>query len=250
VEAGLRSSNLESPWPEELNRNLIDRFADFLFAPTLQAVDQLKLEDAPGEIVLTGNTGIDAVLQIAKTVDYIKPLNRIRSSSLPPQILVTQHRRENIGNSLSQIIVGINKLAEHGFEIYFPTHANPQVKAAVEQELISAPNVHLIPALDYTEMLKLMAKIDLIITDSGGLQEEGPALGIPVLVTRESTERPEGISSGSNVLVGVDSVTIETTAKNLLTFSSEYTRMASAHCPYGDGNASKIISDFLYNHYH
>ena len=247
VEAGLRSSNLESPWPEELNRILIDRFANYLFTPTLQATDQLAIENPPGAVVFTGNTGIDAVLQIANSIGFIKPRNRIRSTSTPPRILVTQHRRENIGKSLSQIIVGINKLAEQGFEIFFPMHANPEVKSAIQRELLARKNVHLIPALEYTEMIRLLAKIDLIISDSGGLQEEGPALGIPVLVTRESTERPEGILSGSSLLVGVDSWTIESTARELLSFSSKYNQMASATCPYGDGNASRIISDFLKN---
>ncbi len=245
VEAGLRSSSLESPWPEELNRVLLDIFANYLFTPTLQSTEQLLSKNPPGTVVYTGNTGIDAVLQIAENVGFIKPRNRTRSSTNPPVILVTQHRRENIGKPLSQVIAAINRLAERGYEIYFPIHANPAVKKAVERDLISRENVHLIPALGYTEMVRLLAKVDLIISDSGGLQEEGPALGIPVLVTRESTERPEGIISGSSILVGVDSNNIEDIAVELLSFSEKYDLMASAFCPYGNGSAAKIIADFL-----
>ncbi len=244
VEAGLRTGDRWQPFPEEMNRVLTTRIAAMHFAPTGAARDALLGEGVPAaDVYLTGNTVIDALLQTVRA-EY-----RFRTAALaaldPDRrlVLVTTHRRESFGGPLRSICAAIRELAVRFPELQFvlPVHPNPEVKLTVETLLCDLPGMHLIPPVDYLEFVHLLARADLVLTDSGGLQEEAPSLGKPVLVLREVTERPEGVAAGTARVVGTDRERIVAAASELLTSSEAYARMANAVNPYGDGRASERI---------
>jgi UDP-N-acetylglucosamine 2-epimerase (non-hydrolysing) len=244
VEAGLRTGDRWQPFPEEMNRILTTRIAALHFAPTPAARDALLTEGVPaGDIYLTGNTVIDALLQT------VRPDYRFRTPALAALdpgrrlVLVTTHRRESFGPPLRSICAAIRELAGRFPELEWvlPVHPNPEVKATVEELLCDLPGMHLIPPVDYLEFVHLMSRADLVLTDSGGVQEEAPSLGKPVLVLREVTERPEGVLAGTALVVGTDRARIVAAASELLTSPEAYARMANAVNPYGDGRASERI---------
>ncbi|HHY41440.1 MAG TPA: UDP-N-acetylglucosamine 2-epimerase (non-hydrolyzing) [Thermoanaerobacterales bacterium] len=249
VEAGLRTHNKWLPFPEEMNRKLTGALADVHFAPTQQAKENLLQEGVePKNIFITGNTVIDALKTTVKE-DYVfstEILNKIDFKS-QKVVLVTAHRRENLGKPLENICHAIRRLADSFSDILlvYPVHLNPAVRDTVFDILSHHERIMLLEPLDTDEMHNLMAKSFLILTDSGGLQEEAPSLGKPVLVLRNETERPEAVKAGTVKLVGTDSDTIFKEAAKLLVDKDEYDRMANAVNPYGDGNASIRIADFL-----
>jgi UDP-N-acetylglucosamine 2-epimerase (non-hydrolysing) len=244
VEAGLRTGDRYSPFPEEMNRVMTSRLASIHFAPTPQAQATLLSEGVPaGDVHLTGNTVIDALLQTVRE-DYTFQLPQL--ASLDPRrrvVLVTTHRRESFGAPLRSTCAAIRELAGRFPELQFvlPVHPNPEVKATVERLLCDLPGMFLVPPVDYLEFVHLMNRAYLILTDSGGVQEEAPSLGKPVLVLREVTERPEGVAAGTAVVVGTDRDRIVSVASELLTSRDAYERMANAVNPYGDGKASGRI---------
>ncbi len=254
VEAGLRTGNLYSPWPEEMNRQVTDTISTWYFAPTEESQRNLLNEGISQEkIILTGNTVIDALLQVAeKQKTNVELHNRI-ASQFPfldinkRLILVTGHRRENFGEKFISVCKALRDIAEQysDIQLVYPVHLNPQVQKPVHDVLSGLDNVHLIPPQEYLPFVFLMTRAYLIITDSGGIQEEAPALGKPVLVTRDTTERPEAIAAGTAKLVGTDRTTITTAVKNLLDNPAEYTKMSHAHNPYGDGKSSTRIIETL-----
>jgi UDP-N-acetylglucosamine 2-epimerase (non-hydrolysing) len=248
VEAGLRTGNKYHPFPEEMNRVLTTRLAELHFAPTARAAETLLHEGIPQEdVVLTGNTVIDALLAT------VRPAYRFTTpalSSLDPDrrvVLVTTHRRESFGGPLESTCAAIRTIVERfeDIEVVIPVHPNPQVKPVIVRKLCDLPRVHLIEPVDYVEFVNLMARAHLILTDSGGVQEEAPSLGKPVLVLREVTERPEGVEAGTAAVVGTDRERIVATASELLTSREAYARMANAVSPYGDGHASERIAAAL-----
>jgi UDP-N-acetylglucosamine 2-epimerase (non-hydrolysing) len=245
VEAGLRSHDLARPFPEELNRVAIDAVADLLFAPTEGAADNLRRESPRARLIeVTGNTGIDALLQVAARLEG----NELDKLDLPiegsrPLILVTGHRRESFGAQFENICEGIARVAALGdVEIVYPVHLNPQVQDCVRARLAGLANVHLIEPVDYITMVALMKRSQLILTDSGGIQEEAPALGKPVLVMREVTERPEAIATGVASLVGTDPDRIASEARRLIEDETYYRERARPVFPYGDGHAAERIA--------
>ncbi len=247
LEAGLRSGNKNSPFPEELNRILASQIATYHLAPTQLAVDNLKKENINKNIYLVGNTVIDALLlglEIIKQKgessyqDFFKFINFSKKI-----ILVTGHRRESFGQPFENFCSSLAKLAQReDLEIVYPVHLNPNVQRPVKQILQNFKNIHLIEPLDYPYLIWLMAKSYLVITDSGGIQEEAPTLGKPVLVTREITERTEGVLAGTARLVGTNKETILAEASLLLDDKLAYQKMAQVANPYGDGKASKRIA--------
>lgn len=253
VEAGLRTGNIWSPFPEEMNRLMVSRLAELHFAPTEKSQQALLDEKTPCEKVLvTGNTVVDALLMeierqrqpnIQSQIDA--QLQEILGGSVPKDslILVTGHRRENFGGGFEQICSAIEQLAVNFPEmtIVYPVHLNPNVQEIVHARLGELENVRLIAPQPYSEFVALAASSRLILTDSGGVQEEAPSLGKPVLVMRDTTERPEGVSAGTVKIVGADADRIVTEATKLLTDQSAYDAMANVSNPYGDGNASKRI---------
>ena len=251
VEAGLRTGNKFSPYPEEMNRKLTGAIADIHFAPTSTSKNNLLKENIdPAAIVVTGNTVIDA-LQTTVKADY-----RFTDSGLQKAlaggkrlILVTTHRRENLGEPMRHVYQALRKVLENhpDVEAIFPVHKNPKVREIVDEELGKLAQVHLIEPLDYEPFANLMAKVDIVLTDSGGIQDEAPALGKPVLVLRDTTERPEAVDAGTVKLVGTayDDVLRETSL--LLDDSKYYQSMAEAANPYGDGRAcERIIRKILH----
>jgi UDP-N-acetylglucosamine 2-epimerase len=252
VEAGLRSHDLDRPFPEEFNRISIDAVADLLFAPTEGAAQNLRRESLRSRpVFVTGNTGIDALLHVAErlTGDELLPLGLPLNGS-KALVLVTGHRRESFGDGFSRMCDGLARIAERGdVEIVYPVHLNPQVQQPVRQRLGSLGNVHLIEPVDYVTMVALMRKARFILTDSGGIQEEAPALGRPVLVMRDVTERPEAIATGVASLVGTDPERIAGEAARLLDDQSYYASRARAVFPFGDGTAAQrigqAVADFL-----
>ena len=207
VEAGLRSGDIWAPWPEESNRIIIDTLATLHFAPTSDAFLNLVNEGHSNSTFVTGNTVVDAIQITAKRIAEgslsVSPwVREIVETSSEPIILATQHRRENFGEPLENVLRALNHLANEGARVLLPVHPNPNVKSLVEAILVNNEKVHLLPPLTYCDLVYLLSKSRLVITDSGGLQEEGPTLGIPVIVTRDKTERPEGVTSGAVVLVG------------------------------------------------
>nr|WP_330049912.1 UDP-N-acetylglucosamine 2-epimerase (non-hydrolyzing) [Phascolarctobacterium faecium] len=251
VEAGLRTGNKFSPYPEEMNRKLTGAIADIHFAPTSTSKNNLLKENIdPAAIVVTGNTVIDA-LQTTVKADY-----RFTDSGLQKAlaggkrlILVTTHRRENLGEPMRHVYQALRKVLENhpDVEAIFPVHKNPKVREIVDEELGKLAQVHLIEPLDYEPFANLMAKVDIVLTDSGGIQEEAPALGKPVLVLRDTTERPEAVDAGTVKLVGTayDDVLRETSL--LLDDGKYYQSMAEAANPYGDGRAcERIIRKILH----
>ncbi|HET7424373.1 MAG TPA: UDP-N-acetylglucosamine 2-epimerase (non-hydrolyzing) [Gemmatimonadales bacterium] len=248
VEAGLRTGNKYHPFPEEMNRVLTTRLAELHFAPTARARDTLLREGIPQQdVLLTGNTVIDALLATVRSnYQFATPA----LSALDPahrMVLVTTHRRESFGGPLESTCAAIRTLVERfeDLDVVLPVHPNPQVKQVVVRKLCDLQRVHLIEPVDYVEFVNLMARAHLILTDSGGVQEEAPSLGKPVLVLREVTERPEGVEAGTAVIVGTDREKIVRTASELLTSPEAYARMANAVSPYGDGHASERIADAL-----
>ena len=240
VEAGLRSGDLRQPFPEEANRRLIDVVAEAFFAPTALARDALLREGAPPQRVhLTGNTVVDALRAVAATL----PPPRDEGAS----VLVTVHRRESFGAPLAEVFAALRDLASRFPEVrwVFPVHPNPQVRTAAEQRLAGLPNLELHPPFDYRELLCRLRDCRFVLTDSGGLQEEAPAFGKPVLVLRETTERPEGVLAGVARLVGTDRARIVEEAARLLGDPAALRAMTASDNPYGDGRAGERIAAIL-----
>jgi UDP-N-acetylglucosamine 2-epimerase (non-hydrolysing) len=253
VEAGLRTFDKYSPYPEEMNRRLTGALSDLHFAPTIKNKSNLLNEGINEKIIfITGNTAIDALkTTVVENYNFNNNLlNNINFSS-KKIILVTSHRRENLGNSLENICFALKKLVDNNqnVEIIWPVHLNPAVRDTVFSILSNNKNIHLIEPLDVQEMHNLMAKSYLVLTDSGGLQEEAPSLAKPVLVMRKETERPEAIKAGTVKLVGLSLENIYNEANILLNDDNEYSKMAKSANPYGDGFASKRITDFLQYNY-
>ena len=253
VEAGLRSGDLGHPWPEEFNRVTIDSIADLLFAPTESAkINLCKEYNRTGDIYVTGNTGIDSLFlarEIVKQDAQCKGNFDSRYEFLDRNkrlILVTGHRRENIGLGLENICDALLRItARDDVQILYPVHLNPNVRNTVMVKLRSRPNIHLIDPVDFLDMVYLMGRAYLIITDSGGIQEEGPSLGKPVLVTRNTTERPEAVLTGNVRVVGIDANVIYQEAVALLDDACLYSERAHPVFPYGDGKASGRIIRIL-----
>jgi UDP-N-acetylglucosamine 2-epimerase len=253
VEAGLRSGNIFSPWPEEMNRKLTSTIADLHFAPTEQSKQNLLREGVDsGRIFVTGNTVIDALLYAVAILEADPVRAAALNERLPPLdpeqrlVLVTGHRRENFDGGLERVATALLRLAARGdVEIVYPVHLNPTVQHVARKVLNGHPAIHLIAPLDYLPFVNLMRRAYLIITDSGGVQEEAPSLGKPVLVTRDTTERPEAVAAGTVELVGTDPEYLVARANRLLDDSSAYAAMSFAHNPYGDGRAAARIVEVL-----
>ena len=247
VEAGLRTRNKFSPFPEEMNRRLTGSLADLNFAPTATAKENLLRENVDAEkIFVTGNTVIDALYKTVRA-DFKFAGNLERVDFGKRIILVTTHRRENLGEPLRQVYKALKSLVEEfpDVEIIFPVHKNPKVREVVDEELGDLERVRLIDPLDYEPFANLMSRATLILTDSGGVQEEAPALGKPVLVLRDTTERPEAVHAGTVKLIGTNQAKVYSAAKILLTDATQYRKMAEAQSPYGDGRAAQRIVDAL-----
>ncbi|MCZ4345606.1 UDP-N-acetylglucosamine 2-epimerase (non-hydrolyzing) [Devosia neptuniae] len=254
VEAGLRSHNIDSPFPEELNRRIAGDIATWHFAPTTEARANLLAEgkDA-GRIFVTGNTVIDTLLHFSDQVDTDKSMNAGLAAGFPflevgkKLILVTGHRRENHEGGIERICTALKVLATRGdVQIVYPVHPNPNVRRVVEAQLGGVPNVFLIEPQDYLPFLYLQKQSYLVLTDSGGVQEEAPSLGKPVLVLRDNTERPEGVAAGTARLVGTQVDLILSNANRLLDDPAAYRGMSEQHNPYGDGRASaRILEELL-----
>ncbi|OAI47809.1 UDP-N-acetyl glucosamine 2-epimerase [Planctomycetaceae bacterium SCGC AG-212-F19] len=250
VEAGLRTGNPWAPWPEEMNRRLISAIAELHFAPTRRAMQNLFRESTdPTRVRVTGNTIIDALIdvvgrlrsdatltaELAQSFPFLDPAKRL--------ILVTAHRRESFGEGMEHICQALAELSARGdVQVVYPVHLNPQVQEPVKRLLADCPNFFAVEPLDYLPFVFLMDRSYLIITDSGGVQEEAPSLGKPVLVLRETTERPEAVEAGTVILVGTDPERIVGEAQRLLDRPAEYTRMTRVHNPYGDGRAAQRIA--------
>jgi UDP-N-acetylglucosamine 2-epimerase (non-hydrolysing) len=251
LEAGLRSGNIYSPFPEEANRLMIGKIAKFHFAPTQNAVNALVSEKIDkNNIYMVGNTVIDALLLGVGIVEGNPGLYRLDIESLDwnkKVILVTGHRRESFGGGFESMCEAIKDIAQNNsdIEIVYPVHLNPNVQKPVNRILGGINNVHLIEPLDYPHLLWAMKRAYLVLTDSGGIQEEAPTLGKPVLVMREVTERQEGIEAGTAKLVGTDKQAIKRAVQNLIDDKMAYQAMANAVNPYGDGTSSKQIADIL-----
>jgi UDP-N-acetylglucosamine 2-epimerase (non-hydrolysing) len=249
VEAGLRTGDMASPWPEEMNRRLTDALCDRHFAPTEQARQNLLAEGLPDSgITVTGNTVIDTLLHVVRRFKEEPELSQRAQSSLPQLdtnrrlLLVTGHRRESFGAGFEQICQALARLAARDdVEIVYPVHLNPRVREPVLRRLGGHPHIRLIEPLDYLAFVRLMTESYLIITDSGGIQEEAPSLGKPVLVMRDVTERPEAVAAGTARLVGADADRITREAARLLDDEKAHAAMCKAHNPYGDGHASQRI---------
>jgi len=255
VEAGLRTGDLMAPWPEEMNRRYIDMVARWLFAPTETSAEALRREAVlPERITVTGNTVIDSLLSVVRDFhaddntkakldaqfDFLDPSKRL--------IVVTGHRRESFDGGIERMCQALSRLAERSdVEIIYPVHLNSNVQRATTAVLSDTAGVHLIEPQEYLPFVYLMDRAHLIITDSGGIQEEAPSLGKPVLVTREVTERPEAIAAGTCRLVGTDSDRIVDEATALLDNDEEYRRVSSISNPYGDGNAAHRIMEVMKN---
>jgi len=252
VEAGLRSGDNLSPYPEEMNRKLISQLAKLHFSPTAQNAENLKREGITENVFITGNTVIDALKHttsqlpdlFGNVLDKIDWANR-------RVVTLTCHRRENYGEPMENIFHAIRELVEkhEDIELVYPVHLAPAVQKLAQQMLGDHPRIHLIAPLDALAMHALMAKSYLILTDSGGIQEEAPALGKPVLVLRRETERPEAIEAGTVLLAGTDKDSILRHAETLLTDANAYAKMAKAINPYGDGTAAKQIVDAIVDHF-
>jgi len=254
VEAGLRTGDIYAPFPEEMNRRLADNLCDLHFAPTQGSADNLARENVDKRsIIITGNTVIDALLKVVERVKFEDALRSEMGNYfnfLNPDkkiILVTGHRRENFGSKFEAICNSLLKIAERDdIEIIYPVHMNPNVFEPVNRLLANNPSIHLIEPLDYLPFVYLMYRAHLVITDSGGIQEEAPSLGKPVLVMRDLTERPEAVHAGTVRLVGTNTAKIVSETIKLLDDQAHYDNMSKAHNPYGDGHASqRIIKELL-----
>ncbi len=251
VEAGLRTHDIYSPFPEEMNRRLTGGIATLHFAPTATAHANLRAEGIPeGRIFITGNTVIDALHHTVRP-DYVLPAELGSVDFAEHRVLlVTTHRRENLGEPMRHVYRAIRDIIEKldDVEVIFPVHRNPKVREIVQEELGGLERVHLIDPLDYEPFANLMARVDIVLTDSGGIQEEAPALGKPVLVLRDTTERPEAVTAGTVRLIGTDERRVYEETMRLLTEPTAYTHMAEAVNPYGDGEAARrIIEAILYH---
>ena len=257
IEAGLRTGNLYSPWPEEANRKLTSQLTCYHFAPTAQSQDNLLKENiAPDKIIVTGNTVIDALLLMKSKLETDpdfrgKVHNSVKQKGFDPKtaefILVTGHRRENFGQGFIDICTALKTIAleRPNINIVYPVHLNPNVRKPVNELLTGVKNVYLIEPLEYEAFIYLMSLSKLIITDSGGVQEEAPSLGKPVLVMRDTTERPEAVDAGTVKLVGTHTQRIISETNNLLDNKQAYEIMTKAHNPYGDGKACARIINFM-----
>ena len=251
VEAGLRTYNKLSPFPEEINRQLAGRISEYHFAPTIQSKDNLIKENIKDEnILVTGNTVIDALINSIKKIKENPTktiLNFIKKLGDRDLILVTGHRRENHGDGFIKICEALKEIAIKNNDkiILYPVHLNPKVKGPVYEILSGVSNILLVEPLAYEDFIWVMNRSTLIITDSGGIQEEAPSLGKPVLVMRDTTERPEAVSAGTVILVGTDKEKIVKEAINLLNNKERYMRMSRLHNPYGDGKAAQRIVKFI-----
>lgn len=247
IEAGLRTWDLYQPFPEEANRQLAARLSALHFAATPWSAGNLRKEGVPEEsIEVTGNTGIDAVLQVAAELESGR-LAGFAGVPIDPGrklIVVTSHRRESFGDGVVSLCAALRHLADRpDTQVVFAVHPNPNVRGPVRERLGSHPNIALIDPVSYVPFVDLMRRSYLLLTDSGGIQEEGPSLGKPILVLRDKTERPEAVAAGTVKLVGTDTARILTEAEVLLNDAAEYHRRSHAHNPYGDGQASPRIAD-------
>lgn len=258
VEAGLRTGSLYSPWPEEANRKLTAVLASIHFAPTDNAKENLQKEGVHSDsIIVTGNTVIDALLEVVEYLEKESSFEdelKLHLPELNPNnklILITGHRRENFGQGFENICAAIEQLINEfqDIEFVYPVHLNPNVQEPVKRILGGLKRVHLIEPLDYLPFVGLMKKSYLILTDSGGIQEEAPSLGKPVIVMRDKTERPEAVAAGTVKLVGTSAESIAKEVRLLLSDDMEYKKMSASHNPYGDGNASSRIVDSLKSHF-
>lgn len=252
VEAGLRSGDIYSPWPEEVNRKVTGAVADLHFAPTQTAADALRAENVgENSIHVTGNTVIDALMfaqgRVAADPTLAPAIAPLKARFAGRRIIaVTAHRRENFGAGMQQIAQGLRQLAARDdVAIIYPLHPNPNVAEVMRPALAGHDNIALIDPLDYLDFVAMMAACDIVLTDSGGIQEEAPSLGKPVLVMRDTTERPEGVAAGTARLVGADAAVITAETARLLDDDAAYQAMARAHNPYGDGTASAQIAGIL-----
>ncbi len=250
IEAGLRTYNPHSPWPEEINRRLISELAAVHYAPTQSNANNLIAERIPTDkITVTGNTVIDTLMMVVKRINHDSKLKdnlNQQFNYLDPRkrlILVTGHRRENHENGLGQLCQALLKIAERDdVEIIYPVHLNPQVQKIAYPILNNYKNIYLIAPLDYVPFVYLLQRCELVITDSGGVQEEAPSLGKPVLITRNTTERYEGVTAGTAILAGTEMNKIISLTHELLDNPAKYLSMSHAHNPYGDGQASQRIA--------
>lgn len=248
VEAGLRTWDKNNPFPEEANRQMVDSLADLYFAPTQRSFENLLKENHPKEqIFITGNTAVDA-MKYTISDDYASEVFQLANHK---NIVLTMHRRENLGEPMKAVFRGIKRIAqEHpDFTIVFPMHKNPKVRELAQEELATLANVQLIEPLDVVDFHNLMARSYLILSDSGGVQEEAPSLGVPVLVLRKTTERPEGIEAGTLKLIGTEEETVYQEVKELLLNNVAYEKMAQAKNPYGDGQASERILSAIFDYF-
>ncbi|HEY9142998.1 MAG TPA: UDP-N-acetylglucosamine 2-epimerase (non-hydrolyzing) [Arenimonas sp.] len=253
VEAGLRTGDLQAPWPEEANRRLTAPITSLHFAPTARSRDNLLAENLPAaSIHVTGNTVIDALLAVVGRIEAEPELATSLAARFPfldagkRLVLVTGHRRENFGEGFEQMCLAIRDLAQRGdTQVLYPVHLNPQVQAPVKRILGDVPGVVLVEPQDYLPFVYLMTRAHLILTDSGGIQEEAPSLGKPVLVMRDTTERPEAVDAGTVRLVGTDRARIVAEASRLLDDANAHAAMARAHNPYGDGHAATRIAGII-----
>lgn len=254
IEAGLRTGDFNAPWPEEMNRTLTARIADLHFAPTEANKNNLVREGVAAEkIFVTGNTGIDALFDVLKMIEGDLSLQKKLKDQFDfidsnrKLIVITGHRRENFGNGMKNICDAILRIAERpDVQIVYPVHLNPNIQEPVNNALAGHKRIHLIQPLDYLPFIYLISKSHFVLTDSGGLQEEAPSMGKPVLVMRSTTERQEGVAAGTVALVGTDIETIVSASFELLDEGPSYQKMCRAHNPYGDGHASeKIVGELL-----
>lgn len=248
VEAGLRTGNIQAPFPEEMNRILVGRLAALHFAATPQAAENLVAEGIDRQTIsVTGNTGIDALLQVSDMLRRNAISSNRTWEDLDPSrklIVVTAHRRESFGDGFDNICAALAELARRSdVQIVYPVHPNPNVSEPVRERLSGVPGIRLMDPLDYVTFVDLMRRSCLLLTDSGGVQEEGPSLGKPVLVMRNTTERPEAIEAGTASLVGQDARRIVDSVRTLLDDEREYARRCRIHNPYGDGHASERITE-------
>lgn len=249
VEAGLRTWNKYSPFPEEMNRQLTGVIADLHFSPTSKSANNLLQENKQEEtIFITGNTAIDALKTTVKDHYEHEVLSKIGKDRL---ILLTAHRRENLGEPMRNMFRAVKRIVDEqkDVQVVYPVHLNPVVRELASEVLGDDPRIHLIEPLDVIDFHNFAARAHIILTDSGGVQEEAPSLGVPVLVLRDTTERPEGIEAGTLKLAGVDEETIYGLATELLADGAAYEKMAKAVNPYGDGNASKRICEAIRYHF-
>lgn len=255
VEAGLRTGNIYSPWPEEINRKLTGSLTKLHFAPTQKAQNNLLEENiSPSDVFVTGNTVIDALIKVEKKINEDSALNAELVSKFSfldetkKLVLVTGHRRESFGGGFENICQSLRTIAQQpDVQVLYPVHLNPNVQEPVNRLLKGVDNIFLIDPQDYLPFVYLMSKAYLILTDSGGVQEEAPSLGKPVLVMRDTTERPEAVEAGTVSLVGTDSEKIVSQAITLLTDKQAYDKMSFAHNPYGDGKACARIIEAILN---